>query len=110
MLTHQLENSDIQCKKQKKCSPTPGIEPGPLGWKPSILAIRPCGKGYKKDEKFFKKIKPRYGQFSYLLEFRTILISVHHDMKRDLESCFGTMFPRKHGTNRDFCKTRKMVS
>ena len=28
----------------KKCySPTPGIEPGPPGWKPGILAIRPRG-------------------------------------------------------------------
>ena len=27
----------------KSGSPTPGIEPGPLGWKPSILAIRPRG-------------------------------------------------------------------
>ena len=24
-------------------SPTPGIEPGPAGWKPAILAIRPRG-------------------------------------------------------------------
>ena len=30
-------------------------------------------------------------------------------MKRDLESCFGTMFPRTHGTNRDFCKTSKKL-
>ena len=28
---------------EKKFSPTPGIEPGPPGWKPGILAIRPRG-------------------------------------------------------------------
>ena len=28
---------------RKKYSPTPGIEPGPPGWKPGILAIRPRG-------------------------------------------------------------------
>ena len=34
----------ISVKKDcKKCSPTPGIEPGPPGWKPGILAIRPRG-------------------------------------------------------------------
>ena len=27
----------------KNESPTPGIEPGPPGWKPGILAIRPRG-------------------------------------------------------------------
>ena len=30
-------------KKKKSCPPTPGIEPGPPGWKPGILAIRPRG-------------------------------------------------------------------
>ena len=29
------------CHKTKRTSP--GIEPGPPGWKPGILAIRPCG-------------------------------------------------------------------
>ena len=34
----------ISVKKDcKKRSPTPGIEPGPPGWKPGILAIRPRG-------------------------------------------------------------------
>ena len=35
----------FQSKKKdyKKFSPTPGIEPGPPGWKPGILAIRPRG-------------------------------------------------------------------
>ena len=33
-------------KKWKKESPTPGIEPGPPGWKPGILAIRPRGMSY----------------------------------------------------------------
>ena len=28
---------------KKHYSPTPGIEPGPPGWKPGILAIRPRG-------------------------------------------------------------------
>ena len=28
----------------EKCTPTPGIEPGPSGWKPDILATRPRGK------------------------------------------------------------------
>ena len=36
--------------KNKKDSPTPGIEPGPPGWKPGILAIRPCG--MVKDDEF----------------------------------------------------------
>ena len=25
--------------------PTPGVEPGPPGWKPGILTARPCGRG-----------------------------------------------------------------
>ena len=29
--------------EKKSFSPTPGIEPGPPGWKPGILAIRPRG-------------------------------------------------------------------
>ena len=32
-----------ELKRQKSFSPTPGIEPGPPGWKPGILAIRPRG-------------------------------------------------------------------
>ena len=27
--------------------PTPGVEPGPPGWKPGILTARPCGRGQK---------------------------------------------------------------
>ena len=30
----------------KSFPPTPGIEPGPPGWKPGILAIRPRGIAY----------------------------------------------------------------
>ena len=33
---------------KKTISSTPGIEPGPAGWKPAILAIRPRGTSYKK--------------------------------------------------------------
>ena len=29
--------------EKKNLTPTPGIEPGPPGWKPGILAIRPRG-------------------------------------------------------------------
>ena len=32
-----------ELKRKKSFSPTPGIEPGPPGWKPGILAIRPRG-------------------------------------------------------------------
>ena len=35
---------------KKSESPTPGIEPGPPGWKPGILAIRPCGMMKNKSE------------------------------------------------------------
>ena len=34
---------DFFYSQKKFYSPTPGIEPGPPGWKPGILAIRPCG-------------------------------------------------------------------
>ena len=36
----------IRLVKKKRDSPTPGIEPGPPGWKPGILAIRPRGMVY----------------------------------------------------------------
>ena len=29
--------------KEAKWFPTPGVEPGPPGWKPDILAVRPRG-------------------------------------------------------------------
>ena len=34
-----------QCSKEEKEKwiPTPGVEPGPPGWKPDILAVRPRG-------------------------------------------------------------------
>ena len=28
---------------QSKKIPIPGVEPGPAGWKPAILAVRPYG-------------------------------------------------------------------
>ena len=31
----------MRCKT--KFFPTPGVEPGPAGWKPAILAVRPRG-------------------------------------------------------------------
>ena len=41
--------------KQNKF-PTPGIEPGPAGWEPAILAPRPCRIGVKEDfTDFFNK-------------------------------------------------------
>ena len=30
---------------KEKILPTPGVEPGPPGWKPDILAVRPRGRG-----------------------------------------------------------------
>ena len=30
-------------KVRKSNFPTPGVEPGPIGWKPAILAVRPRG-------------------------------------------------------------------
>ena len=30
-------------KGRTKILPTPGVEPGPSGWKPDILAVRPYG-------------------------------------------------------------------
>ena len=35
---NSVDNMKITLKNN---SPTPGIEPGPAGWKPAILAIRP---------------------------------------------------------------------
>ena len=29
--------------EKEKLIPTPGVEPGPSGWKPDILAVRPRG-------------------------------------------------------------------
>ena len=37
---------------KKDYTPTPGIEPGPPGWKPGILAIRPRGIVEKKQTKY----------------------------------------------------------
>ena len=37
---HLFKESKIVLKKD---SPIPGIEPGPSGWKPDILATRPYG-------------------------------------------------------------------
>ena len=36
-----FQNQNIN--EEKNYFPTPGIEPGPPGWKPGILAIRPRG-------------------------------------------------------------------
>ena len=33
----------IQIEKIRIYFPTPGVEPGPAGWKPAILAVRPRG-------------------------------------------------------------------
>ena len=47
-----MENSSsklVPPKKKKRRIPTPGIEPGPPGWKPGILTTRPNGK-YTSDE------------------------------------------------------------
>ncbi len=33
-------------KNMKKDFPIPGVEPGPAGWKPAILAVRPYGMRY----------------------------------------------------------------
>ena len=40
----------LEREKAKSCPPTPGIEPGPPGWKPGILAIRPRGIAYEKGQ------------------------------------------------------------
>ena len=36
----------LGCYEFSKKIPIPGVEPGPAGWKPAILAVRPYGIGY----------------------------------------------------------------
>ena len=36
------DNINVPCIK-RNFVPTPGVEPGPAGWKPAILAVRPRG-------------------------------------------------------------------
>jgi hypothetical protein len=41
-----LQSSKSHSKKdlsKNKIFPIPGVEPGPAGWKPAILAVRPYG-------------------------------------------------------------------
>ena len=38
-------------EKKKKLLPTPGIEPGPPGWKPGILTTRPNGTAWRQPSK-----------------------------------------------------------
>ena len=47
-------SNEFEKEKKKVFSPTPGIEPGPPGWKPGILAIRPRGIAWSNREKLIK--------------------------------------------------------
>ena len=38
-----MEKDSLENSFWAKTIPTPGVEPGPSGWKPDILAVRPRG-------------------------------------------------------------------
>ena len=50
LLSVWRKSHDVHEQQKQTNSPTPGIEPGPPGWKPGILAIRPRGIPCKENE------------------------------------------------------------
>ena len=55
-----------------KMIPIPGVEPGPAGWKPAILAVRPYG--IDDDIVFYYKFKRTWSQLSHIIFDRVIFL------------------------------------